>query len=173
MAIEQDYAKCREKWRHWADESERIANIVTCSCDITQTAILRTLFPSAEISNVSRDGWDLNNSCPFEDVDLIVACNVFHYAAEPFKWLDNVLNACKQFWMQDIFHRARGPENSELQHDGDAARFCFNLKGPYPSYLWDLDAYKSRMLDYEVYDAGSFKERKTLVNFVARFKGEK
>ena len=172
MAIEQDYNKCRDKWRCWADHPERVGYIVTCSCDITQNAILRSLFPSAEIVNVGRDGWDLNNPCPFEDVDLIVACNVFHYSPEPFKWLDNVLSACKQFWMQDIFCRARGL-NHELQDDGDAARFCLNLRTPYPSYLWDLGAYTSKLLDYEVYDAGSFKERKTLINFVANFKGDK
>lgn len=72
----------------------------------TQYRLLQKIFPNANIWVCTIKNWNLNNQNK-RHYDLICAMNVFHYAKQPTIWFENVLNACRYFWIQDIINRWR------------------------------------------------------------------
>lgn len=172
MAVKEDYEACENAWFDWIQKVGDCKRIVGCSCNDKQLAILNTMFPSAKVHNTDLKTWNLLHPI-VSSADIVVACNVFHYSREPATWISNVLSSCRYFWMQDVFMRQRGPDGSELKEDGDAMRYTLGLKKlPNFEHPYDLNIYGDRLLDYKLYDAGSMRERKTCINFVACFRGD-
>lgn len=176
MATFEDYEACTRVWEKWARHSHSPAKILVCSGNKTQLSILTNLFNRAEIIDYGITRWNLDGPCPIQ-VDIIVACNVFHYAYDPVKWFVHCFAACKFLWLQDLFSRPRGPDGAEISRDdpGDMTRYglggVFSSNAPADT-AFDLAVYKDRLEAYEVYDAGSFRECKALINFVACFRGD-
>src|ERR1700761_2439751 len=95
----------------------RLAELRPTLADLPQIALLspskeeRALFPRATV--LTRKDWDLDERRLDLRFDLIIACNVFHYAAAPLRWFDNVTASCRAFLLTDLIRRKRSPE-SEL-----------------------------------------------------------
>lgn len=164
MAVDEDYTICRSAFSRWAEQILPSGRVLVCSPDVRQLEILKLALPDASIVPLGATQWDLNHPCP-TTANLIVACNVFHYSPDPHLWFRNVFAACRHFWLQDLFLRYRGPEG--LGEDGDRARYGLGVGG-----CTDLAAYTGRLLDYTMYDGGSYSNLRTTVHFVASFRGD-
>lgn len=175
MATVEDYEACRTYWAKWAKKFSP-KTILSCSGNSTQVATLQAMFPSAEVTNWGIERWSLDYACQIQS-DVIVACNVFHYAPNPALWFKNCLSACKYLWLQDLFSRPRGEQGREISSSdaGDSTRYgygnVFSSNAPVDT-AFDLATYQERLQDLQFYDAGSFRDGKALINFVACLKGD-
>lgn len=174
MAVKEDYDNLRVAIRRWLEQSDRKPGgvILTLSPDDTQERIIYDEIGTATYQRFLQRHWDLNEPWPGgEKPELTIACNVFHYSPNPALWFANVLGACKELWLQDLVWRPRG--TSQLGVDGDKARYCLgNLPIQSNATYFNLNLIKDRILDYWTYDAGSLRAHRTMVNFVARLKGD-
>lgn len=179
MATPQDYEVYRRVWPKWAEICLPSTNgrILLCSPDKVQFSITQLFYANHLLMQRSESEWNLNSPWLEDPVDVIIACNVFHYSYDPIKWFDNCFSACKFLWLQDLFSRPRGHNGTELSKDDPSDMTRYGLGGVFSSNVpvdtaFDLAMYKDRLLAYEVYDAGSFRECKALINFVACFRGD-
>lgn len=173
MAVTEDYDACRTYWAKWSKKFTP-RKIVSCSGNSIQVAILKDMFLVAEVINWGIERWSLDYPCQ-TTADVIVVCNVFHYSPNPSLWLKNCLASCKQLWLQDLFSRPRGPQGKEfsITDTGDCVRYGYGGIATSNTYdVFDLVTLKDRILDYSVYDAGSFREGKAMINFAACIKGD-
>lgn len=175
MAVKEDYDNLAVAARRWGESGfPQGMSVVVLSPDQTQMKKLEENLPHSVFFTLQERHWNLNQ--PFPDSlakpRVIIACNVFHYSPNPYTWFKNVFAACKEFWLQDLFWRPRGA-NRQLGYDGDQCRYSLG-EFPYPEGTWryNLDAVKGRILDYWAYDAGSLRANRTMINFVARLKGD-
>lgn len=168
MAVIQDYDSCQQYFRKWSINFSP-QRIIGCSLDSRQWNILSRLYPQASRIAFSISDWDLNNPCP-TSADLIVFCNVFHYATAPERWFRHALAACRQLWVQDLLFRWRG--SAGLGTDGDSMRYTLghNYDPIVPTF--DLTNVANKLLDFASYDAGSFAAGRLMINFVAAFEGD-
>src|ERR1700733_3882300 len=104
-----------------------LAKLRESLADLPRIALLspsteeRALFPKTTV--LTRKDWDLAERRPDLRFDLIIACNVFHYSADPTRWLNNVTASCRAFLFTDLIRRKRSLE-SELGRDGDCMRYA-------------------------------------------------
>lgn len=160
---EQDLIFCRESFTKWNKESNKTALLL--SANKPQTLLMDNLIPNYHLSTVF--DWDLNTYAQTYVYDVIVACNVFHYSNDPGGWFHHVFASCKEFWIQDLYVRNRGPKG--LGIDGDKIRYSYNEQR---EGTFDLGIFNKRILDIRFYDAGSYSNKATSINFVARLEGD-
>jgi hypothetical protein len=130
----------------WIDELKKISSInkiVLLSPAEGEILVAKKHFKGAQIICSNKNEWNLNNKCPYKNVDLVFACNVFMYCnSSPQIWLDNILNSSKLLVMQDLIRGWR-MKDAELGDDGDSSRFCYGdkykarIKGAFDLKQWD------------------------------------
>lgn len=178
MAVKEDYDNLAVAARRWGKDFPQGMSVAVLSPDQTQMVKLAENLSSSIFFVLREQEWDLNKPYPanLTKPRVIVACNVFHYSPAPELWFRNCFEACKEFWLQDLVHRPRGGEIRgglvQMGKDGDHSRYRL---GPnfleYPA-TFDILQFQERLLDYWVYDAGSFRDKRTMINFMARFRGD-
>lgn len=165
-----DYHNCQTYFSRWAKEYGCTSALI-CSPNYLQEDLVSRLC-TGPIKVLQQEDWNLEKPCPFPNSQVVVACNVFHYSAQPVLWFQNVLASCQYFWLQDLFSRPRGG-NGELGADGDKLRFAYGgVRTASIAYRYDLAELGDRLLDFHLYDAGSFAERRAMINFVALIRGD-
>ncbi len=138
----------------------------------TQYRLIQKIFPNANISVCTIKNWNLNNQSK-RHYDLICAMNVFHYAKQPAIWFENVLNACRYFWIQDIINRWRSKPGcySQFGYDGDSMRYSFlpEIHSDFEG-AFDLSKYKEKIIDFHAYPTKCGPKSENM-NFVCCMKG--
>lgn len=177
MAVQEDYEAYERWFPQWADqiavEKQPVKNILSCSANFRQLDLLARLYPNSSIIPTAKEhNWNLYDPCPYKNVDLIVACNVFHYLANPAKAFENIFAASRFFWMQDLQQRMRGGD-WELGEGGDCMRYIYDGSRPtnFPT-IYNLGVYQDRLLDYKLYDGGSKQNKRATIHFMAFFRGD-
>jgi hypothetical protein len=134
----------------WKDQSiQEIALLSPCE---EQYQLIKKLFPKAHINVYTIRNWNLDYPNK-RHYDLICAMNVFHYSKTPPLWFENVLNACRYFWLQDLVNRYRSDKRPcQLGDDGDSMRYCFspNIHSTFDG-AFDLSVFKEKITDFHAY----------------------
>lgn len=177
MATPYDYEKYKKYWPQWATRCNlnNDSRVLICSPDQAQYRLIQMLCPEAHLMQRTEVEWDLNRPWKEDPVDIIVACNVFHYSRKPDLWFKNCFGACRYLWIQDLISRPRGIhglEFSTIDH-GDCQRYRLGdnlIPSRYATF--DLLTYQENLLHIEIYDAGSQEAKATLLNFIALFQGD-
>ncbi len=125
------------------------------------------LFPKATV--LTRNDWDLDERRPDLRFDVIIACNVFHYSADPTRWFNNVTASCRAFLLTDLIRRKRSAD-SELGHDGDCVRYAIGSEEPVTPARFDLNSFGDRLLGYLTF-AGAANEYGQALHFLALLRG--
>ena len=102
-----------------------------------------------DISVITKNEWDLNYSSDY-NFDIIIASNVFHYSNNPQKWIDNIMNSCNLFLIQDLMKRQRD-RSSEFGDDGDSVRYSFD-KHVYFNNAFNLSKIKYKIINSYIYN---------------------
>jgi len=173
MAIKEDYVACENAWYIWSNLVSNCKQITCCSLFDEQVAPLHKLFPGAKITETDIDTWNLNYPSGVIS-DIVVVCNVFQASKTPSLWFNNILANCRYLWLQDLCMRQRGSDGAELgTKDPDSMRYTLGVKKlPNFEHPFDLNQFGDRLLDFMLYDAGSMKNRRLTINFVACLKGD-
>lgn len=174
MAVKEDYDNLAVAARRWGESGfPQGMSAVVLSPDQTQMKKLEENLPKSVFFPLQKSNWDLNQPYPanLAKPRVIIACNVFHYSPNPFLWFNSVFAACKEFWIQDLFWRPRG-HNKQLGDDNDQKRYSLGEFLPNSDIYFNLHTIKGRILDYWIYDAGSLRANRTMINFMARLKGD-
>lgn len=157
----------------WSNEIKLNKNfynkIVICSPTEQEVILAKNHFKGANIILSRIEQWDLNNPCPYKNVGLIIACNVFMYCKNNKQqlWYNNIMNSSQFFIMQDVIRSYRGP-NQELGNDGDSTRFCYGDE--YKARIenaFDLVKWQNNIVDI------AFYEHESHLSFIGYFKNEK
>ncbi len=159
----------------WAGLTPGVKKICLLSGDAEQEAILKRVFPKAQVKNVSREQWDLNQPCT-EKYDLIVAMNVFMYSPDPALWFGNVLARCRHVWIQDLVCGQRGSTGelgSGPDGDGDSMRYTVKpvLKARY-EYAYDITVHQDRLLRLAAYKLDVPDHLPYGLSYIAFMKGD-
>lgn len=163
MAVQEDY----EALVHLLNKrSLNHASIVGCSLDQKQKDIVSRYFKQTRF--VDRAAWDFDHRKDIS-TDVVLCCNVFHYAKDPALWISNILPVCRELWITDIIHRRRGGLE-EFGGDGDCMRYNYNGLLSLDN-RFDLSGCGDTVVDFWTYDAGSFRSGTLCVNFAAVLKG--
>ena len=127
-----------------------------------------TLFPNAR--ELSRHDWNLDE--PGGDAfALLVAANVFMYASDPERWLENVLARCRLFVLVDLVRRRRSAD-AELGADGDSMRFALGSEKPRGDGGFDLAGLGERLLGGRTYPGGDNEFDSEPMHFIALLRGD-
>lgn len=136
----------------------RLAELRPLIANLPQIALLspskeeRALFPHAIV--LTRKDWDLDERRPDLRFDLIIACNVFHYAEDALAWFDNVTASCRAFLITDLIRRKRSA-GSELGPDHDRIRYAFGAHRPVVDVSFDLSRLGARLLACQPFDGAA------------------
>lgn len=161
MAVQEDYEALV---RLLNKRSLKHVSIVGCSLDQKQKDIVSRYFSQARF--LDRAAWDFDHRKDIS-TDVVLCCNVFHYAKDPALWISNILPVCRELWITDLVHRRRGGCD-EFGSDGDCMRYCY---GEMASSEFRFDLAQYDVMDFWTYDAGSYRSGTLCVNFAAVLKG--
>lgn len=132
-----DYKTYQHIWPMWSSEDKH-KKIATLSFNTEQIQLLQNVFPSAIINHYNISTWNLNRSNE-NYYDLILACNVFHYAPDPQLWFTNVMKSCDAFWIQDLINRNRGSSfKHQFGDDNDCMRYSYKEHNSLASNSFNL-----------------------------------
>ena len=109
--------------------------------------------------------WDITN--PNEDkYDIIFAASVLMMVTESEKAIENILNSCKWFFLQDLIIRWRS--GHEFGTDGDCMRYYVKGLSSKPDYpnAFDLSYLGDKIIHFKEY-----KDENKNISFVALIKG--
>jgi hypothetical protein len=83
------------------------------------------LFPGALIIPSQIFTWNLNDPPPtrYPKVDLAIASHVQMYAADPERWIRNILSIADVYAFQDLKYRKRSRQGLGFGVDGDCIRY--------------------------------------------------
>lgn len=97
--------------------------------------------------------WNLNYNNPYsEKFDLIIAHNIFYMSRDPELWLNNVMNSCRYFLLQDLLKRQRSIDSEFCKFDNDNTRFSFNNHKYYDGKTFNLSNIKHKIINGNIYD---------------------
>jgi hypothetical protein len=151
-----------------------LAKLRDALADLPQIALLspsaeeRALFPKATV--LTRKDWNLDQRRPDLRFDLIIACNVFHYAPDPTRWFNNVTASCRAFLLTDLIRRKRSAE-SEFGRDGDCMRYALNADRPVAAAQFELNSLGERLLGCSAF-AGAANEYGSALHFFGLIRGQ-
>jgi peptidoglycan/xylan/chitin deacetylase (PgdA/CDA1 family) len=128
----------------------------------------RAMFPHAQVFTVK--DWDLGRPKPELRADLIIASHVFHYAADPALWFDNVRASCRAFLCLDLIRRKRSAE-AELGKDGDRMRYSVGEHRAVLPGAFELSALGEQVLALRTFDGGR-NEHGEALHFAALLEGK-
>jgi len=114
-----------------------IRKILLISPSRSDRYFVRRLFPGALIIPSQIFTWDLNNPAPahYPKVDLAISSHVQMYAADPERWIRNILSIANVYAFQDLKYRNRSREGCGFGVDGDCMRYTLKPENTrQPSY---------------------------------------
>ena len=169
--VPEDYEQMRIYFPLWK-KGHSFTEICLLSPNKKQYQLLRELFPKSNISVCTVRDWNLNEKSK-RKYDLVCAMNIFHYSKQPLLWFNNVLDACKYFWLQDLVIRYRSEKGPPFQlgNDGDSIRYCFlpEVKSTFEK-AFDLSIFANRIVNFNTYSTESGLEKPNL-HFILNMKG--
>jgi len=107
------------------------------------------IFNNIEIKDIN--SWDLNKIENFK-YNLIISHNIFYISKNPQLWIDNVMNSCDYFLLQDILKRKRNLYSEFCETDHDSIRFSFNNHKYYDGETFNLSNIKYKIINGIIYD---------------------
>lgn len=170
----EDLEQYRIHFPYWAQLVGDIRDICLLSGDGPQEQALWDVFPSARVSNVHRNTWDLNNPGQW-DYDLIVGMNVFMYSPDPDLWFRNVFARCRYLWIQDPVCAKRGEVEcgDGPNGDGDSTRFSAGSVLQARANGYDLFKHQERLLRLVAYRLNVPAEVPYGLNMMAFLRGDR
>tara|TARA_R100001163_G_C5056406_1_gene192814 strand:- start:1073 stop:1576 length:504 start_codon:yes stop_codon:yes gene_type:complete len=148
---EQDYQIYTTVWSEWA-KGTNYSKVATLSFNNQQKMLIRQIFPTCNMTHHTVSTWNLDYDY-HDHYDLVLACNVFHYAKHPYLWFTNVMNSCDVFWIQDLVNRQRGSNDGEqFGDDNDCMRYSYENYKSNASVSFDLSS-AVNVLDFKYYDS--------------------
>lgn len=142
-------------------------SIIALSADPQEMSALRGMFPNARIEQVGKEGWNLDEL--FEGQwDLAWTAFTFMCAAEPRKWIDNILVSCQNVWIMDLVEGWRGgPDGAECAtNDYDVMRYHLPGHRAVWHAAFDLGSYGDQLKDYRVYSSDN--KSRTFIAWISR-----
>ena len=156
------------------EDAEELARLVPHLDGIGSVGILsprdieRRIFPHA--TALPRWRWDLDRPGT-RRFDLLIASNVFMYAADPARWFRDVLASCRYFLLLDLVRRRRSSEG-ELGRDRDRMRYGVGGERPRGEPAFDLTGLGERLLAHRTFHGGANEFDREPLHVIALFRGD-
>lgn len=117
------------------------------------------------VVSYTKQEWDLNNQIESK-FDIIIAHNIFYMAKNPNIWIDNVMNSCRYFLLQDLLKRKRDINTEFCKFDEDNTRFSFNNHKYYDGETFNLSNIKYKIVNGLIYNGEPNKFDNNPIHFV-------
>ena len=133
-------------------KSTNIIGEINSACILSPTTELsyyQDIFKNISILNEHE--WNLDYTID-KHYDIIIAHNIFYMAKTPNLWIDNVMESCNYFLLQDLLKRKRNNINEFCSTDTDNTRYSFTGHKYYDGNTFNLSDIKYKIINGVIYD---------------------
>lgn len=153
-----------------------VRNVILCTGDSSEVQALVKTFPGVNVTNVTKNQWDIQERPYPRDIDMVLACNVFMCSKDPLTWFKNGAASARHLVIMDHCVAWRGG-TEELGKPEDQKRFTYPpLMVAKHEEAFDLHSVGDALLEVEPYNYPSgcgVQGFEDVLMFIAHIRGGK